>query len=474
MSYLTSAIAPEVFESALGTPFWLWNGREYVKLAGEQLREEMKLWEELPEWHRKILCRHDRFKGPRTLRTRRDPRIFTPAKKVKAASTPSSTVGRPVVECSGGAESVREGGGSLSRTCSDAAGSQNVEMVGEPSSPDSVVLRPSVDRPDGTAAAPARSGSSSDAMAGIVELRDVEMADDASSPPPASVVCPSVELLGTVIVAGQAGYPCVIVTDTAELQDVEMALATPEAPSTPTPTRTSIATPTALGVGFPPRATVARRAVSAPATYSSPSPNLIGQDLLKRLRAQLDAPQARRKAFSGPEKGEKMLNRPRPMLPLRFEKKRPTKGATPVKLTTPVKRELQCSAEDKENVSPATANGVDVTVKAPAGVVPRKPKGILKKPRRAERPPPAVIKRAKPGQQLQVQVQVPVKKSVRWAPEVIAKVSVLLLRSPRNAHLTRNVNKLAQTDLEMIVQAAKSPAPAQRLERLQQLVNTYF
>ena len=54
MSYLTSEVAPEVFESITGTPFWLWNGQEYVKLAGEQLRKEMKLWDELPAWHRKI------------------------------------------------------------------------------------------------------------------------------------------------------------------------------------------------------------------------------------------------------------------------------------------------------------------------------------------------------------------------------------------------------------------------------------
>ena len=107
----------------------------------------------------------------------------------------------------------------------------------------------------------------------------------------------------------------------------------------------------------------------------------------------------------------------------------------------PAKRRLRTAAEDKENVAPAAVD--DGKTKLAAEAVPRKLKGILKMPRRAGRPSAAVVKRSSPGKQLQVEV--PGRKSVHWAQEVVAKVSVLfccsvlslfLLRSPRDVLLT--------------------------------------
>ena len=107
----------------------------------------------------------------------------------------------------------------------------------------------------------------------------------------------------------------------------------------------------------------------------------------------------------------------------------------------PAKRRLRSAAEDKENVAPATVD--ESKANLAAGAVPRKLKGILKTPRRAGRPSAAVVKSSSPGKQLQVEV--PGRKSVHWAQEVVAKVSVrvllscslsVLLRSPRDVLLT--------------------------------------
>ena len=89
----------------------------------------------------------------------------------------------------------------------------------------------------------------------------------------------------------------------------------------------------------------------------------------------------------------------------------------------PAKRRLRSAAEDKENVAPAAVD--EGKAKLAAGAVPRKLKGILKTPRRARRPSAAVVKRSRPGKQRQVEV--PGKKSVHWAQEVVAKVSVRVL-----------------------------------------------
>ena len=89
----------------------------------------------------------------------------------------------------------------------------------------------------------------------------------------------------------------------------------------------------------------------------------------------------------------------------------------------PAKRRLRSAAEDKENVAPVAVD--DCKAKLAAGAVPRKLKGILKTPRRAGRPSAAVVKRSRPGKQRQVEV--PGRKSVHWAQEVVAKVSVRVL-----------------------------------------------